>query len=533
MYGAAPCARTRTGRHRLSPRAEFSGPDLVPRRHLPRLVRGGRNADPPDAGVPDDQLRHGSDDELHDGDPGRPDPDGGRPAHPALGPDQRALRDLLSVSSRAIPSLSHIYVIVMENHEYRVDRRQCQRAVHHSLISRYGLATNYHAVSHPSEPNYLALFSGSTQGVTDDESTPSPDATSPTSWRRRARRGGCLPRTCPSGATTTTSSGWPEHRHVARKHEPAISFTNIRTSAGALCQITNFAHFDPAAQTSSSSSRTCATTCTTARSRPATPSSRDSSEDPHVPIESSRRRPHPDLGRGLDEPRWRRQGRDPGHRSAGPRRLSLGDRAQPLLARAHRREAWGLGCRNQPAGERPARVSLGDHVLGDDEGSAFDGALSPRDRRGSDAQIGTSSCRLPRPDARSAPERASGRGTPATRLVPIRGPTPDGRAATRLVERRSLRRPRGRGRLAEELAQVVRRAGVVQAAQAPGVLDGAHERVVVVRDRRAIAGAGTRTDDQGRDLAAATEARRALVPGQDEDAGGMTRQDVRILGTNP
>ena len=30
------------------------------------------------------------------------------------------------------------------------------------------LFTNYHAITHPSEPNYFALFSGSTQGITDD-----------------------------------------------------------------------------------------------------------------------------------------------------------------------------------------------------------------------------------------------------------------------------------------------------------------------------------------------------------------------------
>jgi len=37
-----------------------------------------------------------------------------------------------------------------------------------SLASTYTLATNYHAVSSPSLPNYLALTSGSTWGITDD-----------------------------------------------------------------------------------------------------------------------------------------------------------------------------------------------------------------------------------------------------------------------------------------------------------------------------------------------------------------------------
>lgn len=36
------------------------------------------------------------------------------------------------------------------------------------LAQQFGVATNYHAVSHPSLPNYLALTSGSTWGIADD-----------------------------------------------------------------------------------------------------------------------------------------------------------------------------------------------------------------------------------------------------------------------------------------------------------------------------------------------------------------------------
>jgi len=37
-----------------------------------------------------------------------------------------------------------------------------------SLAKRYGRTTNYHAITHPSLPNYLALAAGSTFGVQDD-----------------------------------------------------------------------------------------------------------------------------------------------------------------------------------------------------------------------------------------------------------------------------------------------------------------------------------------------------------------------------
>jgi len=63
------------------------------------------------------------------------------------------------------PTPSHVFVIVMENRSYTdalAGRYTSQ------LAAKYGLATNYRGVSHPSLPNYLAMTSGSTWGITDD-----------------------------------------------------------------------------------------------------------------------------------------------------------------------------------------------------------------------------------------------------------------------------------------------------------------------------------------------------------------------------
>ncbi len=63
------------------------------------------------------------------------------------------------------PSPSHVFVIVMENRSYEQALAGTYTA---NLARQFGVATNYHAVSHPSLPNYLALTSGSTWGITDD-----------------------------------------------------------------------------------------------------------------------------------------------------------------------------------------------------------------------------------------------------------------------------------------------------------------------------------------------------------------------------
>jgi len=79
---------------------------------------------------------------------------------------------LLSVacSSAAGPAAAtaatqhHVFLIVMENHSAEEALGGTFTA---SLAAKYGVANNYHAVSHPSVPNYLALTSGNTWGVRD------------------------------------------------------------------------------------------------------------------------------------------------------------------------------------------------------------------------------------------------------------------------------------------------------------------------------------------------------------------------------
>ena len=60
----------------------------------------------------------------------------------------------------------HVFVIVLENTSYQLALRQPYIA---SLSRQYALATNYSAVALPSLPNYLAITSGSTWGIRDDE----------------------------------------------------------------------------------------------------------------------------------------------------------------------------------------------------------------------------------------------------------------------------------------------------------------------------------------------------------------------------
>jgi hypothetical protein len=73
-------------------------------------------------------------------------------------------------STAALPlsRTSHVIVIVMENAEYGEVIGSGRAPYVNALARRYGLATESFAITHPSLPNYLALTSGSTQGITSD-----------------------------------------------------------------------------------------------------------------------------------------------------------------------------------------------------------------------------------------------------------------------------------------------------------------------------------------------------------------------------
>ena len=82
----------------------------------------------------------------------------GSPSAPAATGAQRA----------AVPEPAHTVVVVMENHSYADIIGNPDAPFINDLARRGALFTRSYAITHPSEPNYLALFSGSTQGVSDD-----------------------------------------------------------------------------------------------------------------------------------------------------------------------------------------------------------------------------------------------------------------------------------------------------------------------------------------------------------------------------
>jgi len=71
--------------------------------------------------------------------------------------------------SPAIPQFKHVIIVIEENHNYDALIGSANAPYITKLSEGGALFTNSHGIGHPSQPNYLALFSGSTHGITNDK----------------------------------------------------------------------------------------------------------------------------------------------------------------------------------------------------------------------------------------------------------------------------------------------------------------------------------------------------------------------------
>ena len=133
----------------------------------------------------------------------------------------------ISSAAASLPRPDHIVLVIEENHSFAEIIRNSAAPYINSLAQQGALFTSSHAITHPSEPNYLALYSGSTQGITDD-SCPNTFCAS--------NLGGSLlsasltfagfSEDLPELGSTVCNAG-----QYYRKHNPWVNFTDVPASS--------------------------------------------------------------------------------------------------------------------------------------------------------------------------------------------------------------------------------------------------------------------------------------------------------------
>lgn len=128
-----------------------------------------------------------------------------------------------SSSPAGMPRPQHVVVVIMENQNLDQVVGNPDAPYLNQLISDGALFTQASAITHPSQPNYLALFSGDTQGVTGDGCPNSFATPNLAGQLLDAHLGFALyAEDLPTAGDAVCSSG-----DYARKHNPVPDFTNL------------------------------------------------------------------------------------------------------------------------------------------------------------------------------------------------------------------------------------------------------------------------------------------------------------------
>ena len=131
-------------------------------------------------------------------------------------------------SAAALPRPDHVMVVIFENKSSSSVLGSPEAPYLNSLATSGATLTDAHGVAHPSQPNYLALFSGSTQGVTDDscpQSFGAPNLGSQLLAAGRTFTG--YSENLPVAGSTVCGGGTT----YARKHNPWVDFTSTPPGA--------------------------------------------------------------------------------------------------------------------------------------------------------------------------------------------------------------------------------------------------------------------------------------------------------------
>ncbi|WP_217625895.1 alkaline phosphatase family protein [Streptomyces lunaelactis] len=125
-----------------------------------------------------------------------------------------------------MPRPDHIVVVVEENRSYSSIIGNSE-APYLNELARWGASlTKFTAITHPSQPNYLGLFSGSTQGVSDNSCPHTFRASNLASQLRQADLtfAGYSQSLPFVGFTGCTSGAY------VRRHNPWVNFSNVPAS---------------------------------------------------------------------------------------------------------------------------------------------------------------------------------------------------------------------------------------------------------------------------------------------------------------
>ena len=171
------------------------------------------------------------------------------------------------LAAGVLPTPSHVVIVIEENRSQANIIGNKSAPFINALAAGGALMAQSFAETHPSEPNYLALFAGDTFGVTKD-ACPVNAGAAPNLASELLAAGytfGGYAEDLPAVGSPVCSAG-----KYARKHVPWTNFSNVPPANSVPFSAFPMRRITRTCRPCRSSSPTTTTTCTTARSPRAT-----------------------------------------------------------------------------------------------------------------------------------------------------------------------------------------------------------------------------------------------------------------------
>jgi phospholipase C len=140
-----------------------------------------------------------------------------------------------------LKNFQHVFIIMMENTGFDSLIGNPNAPWINAAAEQYGLATNYFGVTHPSQPNYIAATSGSTNGIADDNDH---TINVPNIVDQLEANGKTWKAYMQSYSLCSTPLDHAcGNQLYERKHNPFISYQDVQSNPARVANIVDFSQF--------------------------------------------------------------------------------------------------------------------------------------------------------------------------------------------------------------------------------------------------------------------------------------------------
>jgi hypothetical protein len=141
-----------------------------------------------------------------------------------------------------LKNFQHVFVIMMENTGYDSLIGNPNAPFINDAAARFGLASNYFGVIHPSQPNYIAITAGQTGVDSDnDETLDAPNIADQIEASGRTWKSYSQSLSLCNGNVLAHACG---NQLYERKHNPFVSFADIQSNPARLANVVDLTQLD-------------------------------------------------------------------------------------------------------------------------------------------------------------------------------------------------------------------------------------------------------------------------------------------------